>query len=317
MNNIFESGYFILSFNYAIVFFATMVIIYFFASTLFRVYRDRVDFNNILSISDKICVKFDYNGAILDYNVDFERIATINNENVRGEDLFTLIQFDKYDDMIDNLFNSTVSEDNSFITKVVCKNGDVKKIRFRGIENSNYFGAGVSYILVGTDITLLEKNEKEYKFNKSLLESLTTDYRFAEEELKRNFLQIHNTQEDLDELRIRHANFVDNLPLGIVEYDFDIRQIHFSNKVVRYFIPNASANSVHVDEVIIILYNFIKKESAYDMLESFYSALQNKSPNFSYVIEFNNGGKVNANGTITYNKQTNEPNFLYVILDSF
>ncbi len=312
MSTILDFNYSILRFNYIIVFFSTIVLLYFFAVIVYRIFSDRTDFNNILNLSNNICVKFDYNGQILEYNSDFSEIATFKNEDVKGYDIFSLIKFDDYEGLSETLFsNSDNQVSKSFISTVTCRNGVIKQISFKGIVNTNNLGAGVTYILVGTDVTKSQKAEKEYMANKNLLEGLKSEFAFAEEELDRNFQQIQDTQEKMDELTRRHKIFADDLPLGIMEYDFATRQLFFSAELLRFFIPNANTASIHTDEAISVFYNFITNDSIYDFLESIYNALTNNTVNFSTKLVLTNSKVFICRYTIIYTD--NKPVYMYGI----
>ncbi len=314
MTNILDYNYSILRFNYIIVFFASIVLLYFFAVTIYRIFTDRTDFNNILELSNNICVKFDYNGFILDYNKDFANIATFKSEDIKGYELFSVIQFDNYDDLMEALFgNAEHHEIKSFISTVTCRNGTIKKINFKGIVNTNNFGAGTEYILVGTDVTKIQKAEKEYLANKTLLESLKSEFAFAEEELKRNFQQIQDTQDKIEELEKRHKIFTDSIPIGVIEYDFTTRQVAFSAELLRYYIPNANTSSIHTDEALSVIYNFITNDSIYDTLEAIYSALTRNTINFSSKVTLTNSTEFICRFTIIYTD--NKPVYMYGITD--
>lgn len=316
MNNILEYSYSIFRYNFVITFFLAMILIYFFASTLIKNFNDIKDYTNIINASEKICVKFNANGSIIDYNKYFEQIATLSDEDIKGVDMFKLIQFDDYEEMMKTLLISDPSSDIKFTTIVTCRNNERKKIVFKCIKNTNYLGADATYILIGTDITSTEKSEQESQYNKKLLKNLTFDYRFAEEELRRNFQQIQDTQEEIEQLRLRHKAFVHNLPLSIIEYDFNTRQIAFSSQLITYFVPNANTSTLHPDEAIVILYNFICKDSVYDMLQALYKALNNRTSNFTFRLNLNNTSiYIIANATVTYND--NEPTHIYVISKSY
>ncbi len=316
MNNVLEYSYMILRFNYGIVFFSASILIFFFASTISKIFSERKDLYSIISASEKTYVKFDFNGIIIDYNEDFAELATIHNEDIRGVDIFTLISFDDYDELTKVLFNSIDSDKNSsFTSNVTCKNGEVKKILFKGIRNTNYFGAGYNYILVGTDVTATDKIDKKQKYDKTLLDNLTVDYRFAEEELKRNFQQIQAAQFELEELKEKHTTFLDTLPIGVIEYDFRTRQLTFSQAVLGFFLPNATASSIHPDEAIKVFFNFITKDSIYDFLEALYSSFHNNNEIFTYKLNINNSSEtIRAKGTITY--KNDKPLFLSIIIQS-
>ncbi len=315
MNTISEYGYSILRFNYIIVFFSSITLLYFLVTTILKIFEERADFSNILEAADEMCVKFDHNGLILDYTERFAKIATFNNENIIGLDIFTLISFDDYDSLYETLFNHVNSDlMNNFTVTVTCRNGDKRRIRFRGIQNSSFFGAKESYILVGYDVTASEHSEREQIYNKQLLEKLTNDYRFAEEELKRNFQQIHDTKNEIDALRLKHKAFVDNLPLSIMEYDFTTRQLSYSTKTIKFFIPNANSSSIHPDEALSVFYNFIQKDSILDGLEAFYNAMHNRLTTFSFMLKLNsNAVNIRCSSNIQY--INNEPSYMYIIMD--
>ncbi len=313
MSTISEFGFTILRFNYIAVFFSAVTLLYFFTTTILKIFEARIDFINILEATEEICVKFDHNGIIIEYTKRFEKIATLDGENIKGLDIFTLISFDDYDALHDTLFNHTDSVNkNSFIVTVTCRNGEQKRIKFRGIQNSNFFGARDTYILVGVDVTSKEQSEKEQIYNKQLLEKLTTDFRFAEEELKRNFQQIHDTKNEIDAIRLKHKVFVDNLPLSIIEYDFETRQIGLSTRAIKFFIPNANSSSINPEEAIQIFYNFIQKDSILDMLEAFYNALHNNLSSFNYEVKVS-GQDIILKADVNIHYIDNEPTYMYLI----
>lgn len=316
MSDILNHSYAILRFNYGIVFFASVILMFFFASTIYKIFIDRNDFNNIISISNKICVKFDANGLIIDYNKHFADIATLKGENVKGRDIFKLISFDNYDEMMKTIFyDISHNEQKSFECNVTCRNNEIKKVSFLGILNSNFLGASSSYILVGTDVTLNERTERELDITRNRLESLIKEFKFAEEELARNFKQIQDTQNKIESLKKRHKVFIDSIPIGVTQFDFSTRQIAFSLETLKFFIPNVSTSTIYPDEALAVFYNFIKKESIYDLLESVYNALANKSINFSTEILLTNNIRVPVQLTIVY--ENNEPSYLFAISDYY
>ncbi len=312
MNNIVELGYPLLRYNYVIVFFAAIILIYFFSVVLIKLFDDRVDFNNILEISDKIYVKFDYNGIIIDCNSQFKKIASIGSEKVKEQDIFDLIEFEDYDNLVKSLFDDT---NGHYITNIICKNGDIKKYELSGIKNTNFFGAGTTYLVIGTDITAEEYRRKESEYNKQLLETLTIDSRFAEEEMKRNFDQIQSNKVVIEDLKSRHNFFVNTLPIGVIEFDFFTRQLLFSPYVIKKFLPNVNVDSVHTDQVLLVISNALAKGAIYDILESFYTALNNNETHFLMSIHLASQQKPIIGEVYIYYKN-NEPEYMFVILNS-
>lgn len=292
----------IVNFNYAIVFFSAMILSAFFIIVTNMIFADREDFITIIKISEKMCVKFDYNGQILQYNDAFAKIATINGEDIAHVDIFKLISFDDYDEMIRVLFeNQSNSKTENFVTTVTCRDMSKKRIKFAGKEKKNLLGAGLTYILVGEDVTLLEEKEQEYKNNKVVLEKLTTDFRYAEEELKRNFNQIQAKQLEIDKNKLDHKAFVQTIPEGVIEFNFNSRKLFFSTNFIRYFIPNGNVDNTHSSEVLLAMFNFISKESHMNMIEAFYSALNNEKEKFNFKLEVKSLKKyITVDATITY-----------------
>lgn len=292
----------IVNFNYAIIFFSAMILSVFFIMTINTIFNDRDDFITIIKISEKMCVKFDYNGQILQYNDAFAKIATINDEDICRVDMFKLISFDNYDEMIRVLFeNQTGSKTESFVATVTCRDMSKKRIKFAGKEKKNFLGAGLTYILVGEDVTLLEKREEEYKNNKAMLEKLSTDFRYAEEELKRNFDQIQAKQLEIDKNKLDHKAFVQTIPEGVIEFDFNSRKLFFSTNFIRYFIPNGNVGNTHSSEVLLAMFNFISKDSHMNMIETFYDALNSKKEKFNFTLEIDSLNKyIAVDATITY-----------------
>lgn len=312
MTNILEHSYSILRFNYGIVFFVALVIMCFFVITIFKIFSDRIDFNNIINATNKICVKFDYNGIILDYNNEFLKLVSLPKTSVKSKDIFSLLSFDSYDEMMDKLFNNKAFDEQSvFVCNVTSKENSVKKISFKGIQNTNFFGAVVSYILIGTDVTLSDKIKVESEYNRKHLETLNAEYRFAEEELKRNFKQIHDTQEEIEGLKKRHKIFIDNIPLGVIQYDFSTRQLNFSAELLKFFIPNANTANIHSEEALNVIYNFVKKESVYDLVSSIYDALAKGTINFYTEVILTNNFNMPFRFTLIYDD--GEPSYIYAI----
>ncbi len=311
MNNLIELGYPLLRYNYVVVFFASIILIYFFTVVIIRLFDDRVDFNNILEVSDKIYVKFDFNGIIIDSNNQFTKIASINSETTKGKDLFKLIKIEDYDMLVEHLFNE---ENDYFVTNITCRNGDIKRYRFSGIKNTNYFGAGTTYLLIGSDITSDEYRKKEFEYNKQLLENLTLDYRFAEEEIKRNFDQIQSNKVVIEELRLRHDFFVNTLPLGIVEFDFFTRQLNFSPYVIQRFFPDMNTDSMHPDDILQVISNMLDPYTVYDIVEGYYHALENNIEKFDITIDITSRD-TSVTCDINIHYKGDEPEYLFIILN--
>lgn len=301
----------ILNFNFIIVFFLVMIFVTACIIIMQSLFSRINDLSSIIYISERIVVKFDYNSRIIDYNSAFSNIATLKGENIKHVDLFRLISFDDYDEMMNVLFNDE-NKDSSFVTTVTCRDKSKRRIKFRGINKVDYFGAGLSYILVGEDVTAIEKNIEAFAHRKKTLENLTINYRYAEEELERNFNQIQAKQLEIEELKFRHRQFTEKFEEGIIEFEFKSRELNFSTSFIKYFIPNGNFETVHSQEALLSVLNFITNDSHFDMIESFYRALYNKDEKFQFDLELISSEEyISVDGYIMY--KDDEPIYMYCI----
>ncbi len=279
----------IIIFNYVIVLFSVTTLLGFFIYNVNQYYAENEDLNLIIDNSEKVCLKINYNGHILNYNKKFQELTLDPySNNLEGSEFFKIVKFKDTEPMLK--FISDLEEKNTATVKleILTLENKTVSISFVGSSKKNLFGVINQYIFVGTDISNNENILKELNSIKDKNKSLHAELAYSEEELQRNFEQIKYKQTEVNLWCEKHRLFMNSIDEGILEYDFYSRQFYMSRQFQKLFMPDSKItnNYLNFNEFLKPLIDALDEDSYIKLLEQTYEAINNKTESYQFSIKF-------------------------------
>lgn len=292
--------------NYVVVFFLISISMIFYFLTINKIIIARDDFHETLNLSNVICIKIDFNGIILNYSENF--IDLISNDNsvtdIQGYEFLKTINFTNDDtkDFMD-FINRLENQNNASAILSINVRGTDKSVLIKGKTTKNISGISEKFIFTLIDITEKVELQENIIEKKEANRSLNADLSSIEEELQRTFEQLNEKSKDIVNVMEKHKLVVNSLDIGIFEYDFNRREIYFSNKFVEQIL-GVNREKISEEDVLNYLKSNLSLIDYTNLLTTFYKALFNHEDNFSTSFYIKNIDKtIVLNGTIYFNDE--------------
>lgn len=280
--------------NLSAIFFLLFVSIIFYFYSISKLIKVRDYFHESLNLSDIISIKIDYNGIVLNYSDNFFTLFEGGSkiEDYRGLQLLDIIKLASNEDtifmsFINKLDTQTVAD--THIKFII--DGEEKIFFLKGTMTKSINGVSEKYSLIIKEITeevnLLKESIALKEKNKGLYSELAA----IEEEVQRNFEQLNERDKDIVNIAGKHQLVINSLDIGILEYDFSLRELNFS-QVFATQIFGAERKNISEDDILNYFRSILSLEDYTRFLSSVYETLFKKEEFFSISLHLKNINKV-------------------------